>query len=87
MLQKRKTTGMDLKLQLHRKPVVPLGLMNKGTKEPTEKVLLCRKSATPAVASFENTKLNYIEKNGNGGESRGAEQSKRLSIRKKLAGD
>ena len=28
------------------------GMMNKDTKEPAEKVLLCRKSATPTVAGF-----------------------------------
>lgn len=49
-------------------------MMNKDTKEPTEKVLLCRKSATPTVASFGEKKLNEIEKNGDGGESRGGEQ-------------
>lgn len=48
--------------------------MNKDTKEPTEKVLLCRKSATPTVASFGEKKLNEIEKNGDGEESRGGEQ-------------
>lgn len=39
-------------------------MMNKDTKKPTEKVLLCRKSATPTVASFAKTKVNEIEKNG-----------------------
>lgn len=48
--------------------------MNKDTKEPTEKVLLCRKSATPTVASNRETELSEIEKNGDGGESRGGEQ-------------
>lgn len=37
--------------QLHRKPVVLLGgMMNKDTKELTEKVLLCRKSAAKEEA-------------------------------------
>lgn len=48
--------------------------MNKDTKEPTEKVLLCRKSATPTVASFGKKKLNETEKNGDGEEPRGREQ-------------
>lgn len=48
--------------------------MNKDTKEPTEKVLLCRKSAAPTVASFGNKKLNEMEKNGDGEESRGGGQ-------------
>lgn len=49
-------------------------MMNKDTKEPTEKVLLCRKSASPTVASFGKTELSEIEKNGDGEESRGGEQ-------------
>ena len=36
------------------------GMMNKDTKEPTEKVLLCRKPATPAVTSFGKIKLNNM---------------------------
>lgn len=44
--------------------------MNKDTKKPTEKVLLCRKSATPTVANFAKTKVNEIEKYGAGEESR-----------------
>lgn len=58
-----------LNQQLHRKPVVPLGMMNKGTKEATEKVPLYRKSA-PTVASFGKIKLNEMEKKGEGGQSR-----------------
>lgn len=53
--------------------MVPLGTVNKDTKEPAEKVLLCRKSATPTVASFRKMKLNEIENNGDGEESRGRE--------------
>lgn len=49
-------------------------MMNKDTKEPAEKVLLCWKSATPTVASFGKMKLNEIEKNGDGEEPRGGEQ-------------
>lgn len=71
-----------LNQQLHRKPVVPLGMMNKGTKEATEKVLLYRKSA-PTVASFGKMKLNEMEKKGDGGQSRGwkhREGTQRLTI-------
>lgn len=64
-----------LSQQLHRKPAVLLGgTMNKDTKEPSEKVLLRRKSATPTVAGFGEKGLNEIEENGDGGESRGGEQ-------------
>lgn len=49
--------------------MVLLVMMNKDTKKPTEKVLLCRKSATPTVASFAKTKVNEMEKNGAGEES------------------
>lgn len=38
------------------------GLVNKGTKEPSEKVQLCEGSAAP---TFERTRLKTIEKNGN----------------------
>lgn len=35
-------------------------MMNKDTKEPTEKVPLCRKPPRPTGASFGETKLNNI---------------------------
>ena len=64
-----------LSQQLYRKPAVLLGgTMNKDTKEPSEKVLLRRMSATPTVAGFGEKGLNEIEENGDGGESRGGEQ-------------
>ena len=53
---------------------MPLGMMNKDTKEPAEKVLLCRKSAMPSVANFGKMKLNEMEKNGDGEEFRCGEQ-------------
>lgn len=42
--------------------MVPLGMMNKDTKEPAEKILLCRNSAAPTVASFRKMKLSEIQK-------------------------
>ena len=55
----------------HSKPVVPLGLMNNGTKEPTEKAVICRTSATPTVASFGKTKLNEMDRiQGRGAQKR-----------------
>lgn len=41
-----------------------LGLVNNGTKEPSEKVLLCEEPATHSVGTFERTRLKNIEKNG-----------------------
>lgn len=41
-------------------------VMNKDTKDPTEKDLLCRKPAVPTVGNFGNRKVNETEKNGDG---------------------
>lgn len=61
---KEKIHQYGLSQKLRRKPVVLLGMMNKDTKKPTEKVLLCRKPATPTVVVFAGMKVNEIENNG-----------------------
>lgn len=41
-------------------------VMNKDTKDPTDKDPPCRKPAVPTVGNFGKTKVNEREKNGDG---------------------